>query len=77
MMIIGCDFHIRYQQVAMLDLSTCEMLERRLEHESGEARAFYAALSGRVAEPLISPASPRKRVPHPSFCEGWEFGRLA
>jgi transposase len=48
MMIIGCDLHTRYQQIAMLDRETGELVERRLEHESGEARAFYAALVGRV-----------------------------
>src|SRR5882757_10965750 len=48
MIIIGCDFHTRYQQIAMLDTETGELVERRLEHESGEARAFYTALSGRV-----------------------------
>jgi transposase len=48
MMIIGCDLHTRYQQIAMLDTETGELVERRLEHESGEARAFYAALSGPV-----------------------------
>jgi transposase len=47
MMIIGCDLHTRYQQIAMLDTETGEMVERRLEHENGEARAFYAALVGR------------------------------
>ena len=45
MMIIGCDFHTRYQQVAMLDTETGELVERRLEHESGEARAFYVGLA--------------------------------
>jgi len=45
MKIVGCDLHTRYQQVAMLDQETGELIERRLEHESGEARAFYAALS--------------------------------
>ena len=44
MMIIGCDFHPRYQQIAMLDEATGELIERRLEHENGEARAFYARL---------------------------------
>jgi transposase len=44
MMIIGCDFHPRYQQIAMLNTETGEMVERRLEHENGEARAFYARL---------------------------------
>jgi transposase len=32
----------------MLDQETGELIERRLEHESGEARAFYAALSSPV-----------------------------
>jgi hypothetical protein len=32
MMIIGCDLHTRYQQIAMLD--TGEWVERRLEHEN-------------------------------------------
>ena len=48
MMIIGCDLHTRYQQIAMLDTETGELVERRLEHESGEARAFYSALAGAV-----------------------------
>src|SRR5882672_1146337 len=44
MIIIGCDFHTRYQQIAMMDTETGELVERRLEHENGEARAFYASL---------------------------------
>jgi transposase len=44
MTIIGCDFHPRYQQIAMLDEQTGELMERRLEHENGEAQAFYARL---------------------------------
>ena len=47
MMIIGCDLHTRYQQIAMLDTETGELVERRLERENGEARAFYATLAGR------------------------------
>jgi len=46
MMIIGCDLHTRYQQIAMLDTDSGELIERRLEHENGEARAFYAAAGG-------------------------------
>jgi transposase len=45
MIIVGCDFHTRFQQVAMLDPSSGEVIERRLEHETGEARRFYASLS--------------------------------
>ena len=48
MKMVGWDWHTRYQQVAMLDAETGELVERRLEHVSGEARAFYAALSGSV-----------------------------
>ena len=44
MLIIGCDFHTRYQQIAMIDTETGELVERRLEHQNGEARAFYASL---------------------------------
>ena len=46
MIIIGCDFHTRFQQIAMLDPTTGEIMERRLEHENGEAEKFYATLSG-------------------------------
>ncbi len=48
MFIIGCDLHTRYQQIAMLDTTTGEVVTRRLEHENGEARAFYASLQGPV-----------------------------
>ena len=45
MLIIGCDFHTRYQQIAMAREETGELLiERRLDHESSEARAFYCSL---------------------------------
>jgi transposase len=44
MMIIGCDFHTRYQQIAMLDEATGELTERRLEHKNGEANTFYRNL---------------------------------
>jgi predicted flap endonuclease-1-like 5' DNA nuclease len=30
MLIIGCDFHTRFQQIAMVDTTTGEMIERRL-----------------------------------------------
>ena len=46
MLIIGCDFHSRFQRIAMLDSQSGELIERRLEHETGEARAFYASVPG-------------------------------
>jgi len=47
-MIIGCDFHTRFQQIAMMDEATGELTERGLDHESGEADAFYRNLQGPV-----------------------------
>jgi len=40
--IIGCDLHSRYQVVAWMNPDTGEIMKRRLEHENGEARVFYA-----------------------------------
>jgi len=48
MKIVGCDLHTRYQQIAVLDEETGELMERRLEHANGEAKEFYASLSGPV-----------------------------
>lgn len=45
MMIIGCDLHTRFQQIAMLDTETGEIVERRVEHANGEAQQFYTALA--------------------------------
>ena len=44
---IGCDFHPSFQQIAMLDMETGELVERRLLHTE-EAKAFYGGLSGPV-----------------------------
>jgi transposase len=47
MKIIGCDFHPGYQQIAVLDEATGEMVEKALSHErKEEVRAFYAAWEG-------------------------------
>lgn len=45
MMIIGCDFHPRFQQIAYLDDETGEYGERRLLHVA-EAEQFYRSLRG-------------------------------
>ena len=44
MLIIGCDFHTRFQQIAMVDTTTGELVKRQLEHGTGEPERFYAAL---------------------------------
>jgi transposase len=46
MMIIGCDFHPRFQQIAFVDQETGEYGERRLSHPE-EAEQFYRSLTGR------------------------------
>jgi len=49
MKIIGCDLHPSYQQIAMLDSVTGEMMEKALSHErKEEVQAFYAGLEGAV-----------------------------
>ena len=35
---------MRYQQIALLETATGEIVRRRLEHEDGEAKDFYAKL---------------------------------
>jgi hypothetical protein len=42
MLIVGCDFHTRFQQIAMVDTTTGELVKLRLG--TGEAERFYAAL---------------------------------
>jgi transposase len=44
MLIVGCDFHPSWQQVAVFDPSTGECGERRLVNGTGEAEAFYRQL---------------------------------
>jgi transposase len=44
MLIIGVDFHSRFQQIAMLDTESGELVERRIDHSNGEAQKFYAEL---------------------------------
>lgn len=44
MIIVGCDFHPSWQQVAWVDTQTGEMVEGKLEHSSGAAREFYTKL---------------------------------
>jgi transposase len=44
MMIIGCDYHPSFQQIAFVDTETGELKEQRLEHREG-AEKFYRALA--------------------------------
>lgn len=46
MLIIGCDYHPSFQQIAFVDIGTGECGEQKLVHKAG-AESFYRALSGR------------------------------
>jgi len=45
MLIIGCDFHPRFQQIAYLDKESGEYAERRLNHPE-QAAGFYRSVAG-------------------------------
>jgi len=47
MLIIGCDFHPSFQQVAIFDQQTGEYQEKRLGHRQ-EAESFYRSRTGRA-----------------------------
>ena len=53
-MIIGCDFHPRWQMISWLDTATGETEERKLMHATGEARQFYEGLARPVRVGLES-----------------------
>ena len=44
MVIVGCDFHPQWQQVAIFDAATGEIVERKLVNGNGEAEQFYRSL---------------------------------
>ena len=44
MLIIGCDYHPAFQQIAFVDTDTGELQERRLQHRE-EAEKFYRELA--------------------------------
>jgi transposase len=48
MLMIGCDFHPSFQQVAIFDNRTGEVQEKRLQHRA-EAEEFYRSLVGQAA----------------------------
>ncbi len=48
MLIVGCDFHPSWQQIAWLDTETGETGEQKLVHAAGEAQQFYGQLPAPV-----------------------------
>ena len=47
MMIIGCDYHPGFQQIAFVDTESGELQERRLQHRE-EAERFYRDLAAQA-----------------------------
>ena len=47
MLIIGCDFHPGFQQIAIFDNRTGEVEEKRLQHRA-EAEQYYRSLAGQA-----------------------------
>jgi transposase len=47
MLIIGCDFHAGFQQIAIFDNQTGEISQKRLQHRE-EAEQFYGSLPAEV-----------------------------
>lgn len=45
MVIVGCDFHTRFQQITILDPTTGELLEHRSEHQNGDVKKSYGTLT--------------------------------
>jgi hypothetical protein len=61
MMIIGCDFHPRFQQIVFLDQVTGEYGERRLQHRGdapGRSFADEAEEPAGRPRPIISVTKP-------------------
>jgi transposase len=54
MIIIGCDFHPSWQQIAWVDTETGETGEGKLVHRDGEAERFYGGIVGAVRVGLES-----------------------
>ena len=53
MLIIGCDYHPSFQQIAWVDTETGEGSERRLTHSNGEAENFYRDLQRRGVQARV------------------------
>jgi len=49
MLIIGCDYHPGFQQIATVDTDTGELSERRLLHRE-EGEPFYRKMQGTRSE---------------------------
>jgi len=54
MVIVGCDFHPGWQQVAVFDSGTGEIRELQLRNSDGEAKRFYEPLRPNTTDPYLT-----------------------
>ena len=52
MLIVGCDYHPGFQQIAFVDMETGELQERRLAHRE-DAEKFYRELAASGVEARV------------------------
>ena len=57
MLIIGVDFHSRFQQIAMVDTETGKLVERRLDHTAVRQRSFARSCKSQRAWAWKQPAT--------------------
>ncbi|MGB9236946.1 MAG: transposase, partial [Terriglobales bacterium] len=73
MLIIGCDYHPGFQQIAFVDTETGECGERRLAHRE-EAEQFYGGHKGRSVRVGMESSGPARwfeRLLRDLQCELW------
>ena len=61
MIIIGCDYHPGFQQIALVDSETGELQERRLEHREDAEKVLSRSLRAR-SERAFRDGSERARA---------------
>ena len=49
MIVIGCDFHPSFQQIAVLDMESGECEQRKLMHATGEAEQLRNEITDALA----------------------------
>jgi transposase len=67
MIIVGCDFHPGWQQVAVFDSATGEIREQKLENGNGEPERFYRSLPSPGLLLAHAAGTNLRRVADPDF----------
>jgi hypothetical protein len=75
MMIIGCDFHPSWEQIAWLDTEMGETGERKLVHAEGDAERFCARRT-RAQRPQVHPVAGIQMGYKPLCCHSPQVRRI-